>query len=81
MMDNWPICTEFPEDVWKVSTWYPERLVNIQLRKMIKEGKKIPEEPVVKSVLEDIRKIIIDNKGLSAHNPVNFDMILKRLYE
>ena len=49
-MDNWPVCTEWPEDVWNTSSWYAPQIVTAKLNSMAKEGKKLPGVDVVTEI-------------------------------
>ena len=79
MMSEYPACTEMPDDVWKTSEWYPQVLVSCRLRKLVKEGKQLPTDTVVNSVVAEMSRMIKENGGLSARKPLDFEPALKGL--
>ena len=79
MMDKYPACTEFPEDVWKTSGWFPQLLVGKRLRQLAEEGKPLPSESVVNNVLTEMIRMIKENNGLSQKAKLDFEPVLKGL--
>ena len=78
-MDNWPICTEWPEEAWNTSSWYAPQVVTRKLNQMTKDGKKLPNVDVVTEVTNEIKQMIFNNNGISAHRPLDFNPVLERL--
>lgn len=73
------IATEFPEDVWHTSEWIPQMLVGRRLRRIVKDGRKLPSHEVVTSVVMEMAKAIKDNNGTSFQKQIDFEQILNRL--
>lgn len=76
---NWPVATEWSEDVWHTSEWVPQILVGRKLRRIVKEGRKLPSEEIVTNVIAELAKAIKENGGMSAQKQTNFEQILNRL--
>lgn len=73
------ICTEMPEKVWHCSEWYPHKLVDTYIRRMIMSGKKPPSAKAVESVITELKEKVIANGGLSAQRPIDFKSVIERL--
>lgn len=76
--DNWPVCTEMPEDVWHVSEWLPGELMEAECRKRLEAGQALPTESEMADIMKRLTERIIENNGLS-YNGLTIEMLKEEI--